>query len=127
MELQQHQYAWQKSFDIDRCLLVLPSTVRFVNDQLNEEKKTGYTTSLKTMQIMFEKKLVKRNEESRTHIYEANVKENDVQKQLLDRFLDKTFRGSAMKMVMQALGNRTTSKKELDEIRALLDKLEKGE
>ena len=75
---------------------------------------------------MFEKKLVKRNEESRTHIYEANVKEEHVQKQLLDRFLDKTFRGSAMKFVMQALGNRNTSKKELDEIRDLLDKLEKG-
>jgi len=115
-ELQILQVLWQNG----------PSTVRFVNDQLNEKKKTGYTTSLKTMQIMFEKKLVKRNEENRTHIYEANVKEDDVQKQLLDRFLDKTFRGSAMKMVMQALGNRKTSKKELDEIRDLLDKLEKG-
>ena len=102
------------------------STVRFVNDKLNLEKKVGYTTSLKTMQIMHEKKLVKRNEENRTHIYEANVKEEDTQKQLLDRFLDKTFKGSAMKMVMQALGNRKTSKKELDEIRNLLDKLEKG-
>lgn len=103
-----------------------PSTVRFVNEKLNIEKKVGYTTSLKTMQIMHEKKLVKRNEENRTHIYEANVKEEDTQKQLLDRFLDKTFKGSAMKMVMQALGNRKTSKKELDEIRNLLDKLEKG-
>jgi len=102
------------------------STVRFVNDQLNQKKKTGYTTSLKTMQIMHEKKLVKRNEENRTHIYEANVTEEDTQKQLLDRFLDKTFKGSAMKMVVQALGNRKTSKKELDEIRNLLDKLEKG-
>lgn len=103
-----------------------PSTVRFVNDKLKQEKKVGYTTSLKTMQIMHEKKLVKRNEENRTHIYEANVMEEDTQKQLLDRFLDKTFKGSAMKMVMQALGNRKTSKKELDEIRNLLDKLEKG-
>ncbi len=102
------------------------STVRFVNDKLNENKRVGYTTSLKTMQIMFEKKLVKRNEESRTHIYEANVKEEHVQKQLLDRFLDKTFKGSAMKLVMQALGNRNTSKKELDEIRGLLDEIEKG-
>ena len=103
-----------------------PSTVRFVNDQLNLKKKVGYTTSLKTMQIMHEKKLVKRNEENRTHIYDANVKEEDTQKQLLDRFMDKTFKGSAMKMVMQALGNRKTSKKELDEIRNLLDKIEKG-
>ena len=116
-ELQILQILWQNG----------PSTVRFVNDKLNEQKRIGYTTSLKTMQIMFEKKLVKRNEESRTHVYAANVKEEDVQKQLLDRFLDKTFRGSAMKMVMQALGNRKTSKKELDEIRALLDQLEKGD
>jgi BlaI family penicillinase repressor len=115
-ELQILQVLWQYG----------PSTVRFVNDKLNEEKSTGYTTTLKTMQIMFEKKLVSRNEESRTHVYEAVVKEEVVQKQLLDRFLDKTFRGSAMKMVMQALGNRKTSKKELDEIRKLLDKLEEG-
>ena len=116
-ELQILQILWQHG----------PTTVRFVNDKLNEEKRVGYTTSLKTMQIMFEKKLVKRNEESRTHIYEANVKEEHVQKQLLDRFLDRTFKGSAMKLVMQALGNSNTSKKELDEIRDLLDKLEKGE
>ncbi len=115
-ELQILQVLWQYG----------PSTVRFVNDKLNEEKSTGYTTTLKMMQIMFEKKLVSRNEESRTHVYEAGVKEEVVQKQLLDRFLDKTFRGSAMKMVMQALGNRKTSKKELDEIRKLLDKLEEG-
>lgn len=115
-ELQILQVLWQSG----------PSTVRFVNDKLNEDKKTGYTTTLKTMQIMFEKKLVHRNEESRTHIYEAAVKEEVVQKQLLDRFLDKTFKGSAMKLVMQALGNRKTSKKELDEIRKLLDQLEKG-
>ncbi len=115
-ELQILQVLWQHG----------PSTVRFVNERLNEEKSTGYTTTLKTMQIMFEKKLVSRNEESRKHVYQAGVKEEVVQKQLLDRFLDKTFRGSAMKMVMQALGNRKTSKKELDEIRKLLDKLEEG-
>lgn len=115
-ELQILQVLWQHG----------PSTVRFINDKLNEEKKTGYTTTLKTMQIMFEKKLVVRNEESRTHVYEAGVKEEAVQKQLLDRFLDKTFRGSAMKLVMQALGNRKTSKRELDEIRKLLDQLENG-
>ncbi|MDF1550402.1 MAG: BlaI/MecI/CopY family transcriptional regulator [Bacteroidales bacterium] len=115
-ELQILQILWQNG----------PSTVRFVNEKLNEEKKTGYTTSLKTMQIMFEKKLVKRNEENKTHIYAAVVREEDVQKHLLDKFLDSAFKGSAMKLVMQALGNRKTSKKELDEIRALLDKIEKG-
>jgi len=103
-----------------------PSTVRFVNEKLNEEKNVGYTTSLKTMQIMFEKKLLKRNDENKTHIYEANVIEEAVQKQLLDRFLENTFKGSAMKLVMQALGNKKSSKEELDQIRDLLDKLEKG-
>lgn len=115
-ELQILQVLWQYG----------PSTVRFVNDKLNEEKNIGYTTALKTMQIMLDKKLVNRNEESRTHVYEAAVMEEVIQKQLLDRFLDRTFKGSALKLVMQALGNRKTSKKELDDIRKLLDQLEKG-
>ena len=102
-----------------------PSTVRFVNDKLNESKTVGYTTTLKIMQIMFEKKLLLRDEKNKTHVYETNVNENDTKDQLLDRFLDLAFKGSAMKMVMHALGNRKTSKEELDEIRNLIDQLEK--
>jgi BlaI family transcriptional regulator, penicillinase repressor len=116
-ELQVLQILWQFG----------PSTVRFVNDKLNEGRTVGYTTTLKIMQIMFEKKMVKRDEQGKTHIYTANVNEKETQGQLLDRFLDATFKGSAMKMVMQALGNRKTSKQEIDEIRNLLDKLEKDE
>jgi BlaI family transcriptional regulator, penicillinase repressor len=104
-----------------------PSTVRFVNDKLNENRIVGYTTTLKIMQIMFEKKLVKRDDEAKTHIYEANINEKDAKNQMLDKFLEIAFKGSAMKMVMHALGNRKTSKQELDEIRDLLDKLEKGQ
>jgi len=108
-----------------------PSTVRFVNDLLNKkrangQKEIGYTTTLKLMQLMHsEKGLANRNEESRTHIYEAKVQEGEMQKALLEKFVDKTFRGSAMKMVMQALGNHKTSKEELDEIKALISKIEK--
>ena len=106
------------------------STVRFVNDFLNDkkasgQKEIGYTTTLKLMQLMHEKGLASRNEESRTHIYEAKVQEGEMQKALLEKFVDKTFRGSAMKMVMQALGNHETSKAELDEIKALISKIEK--
>ncbi|MEM6964086.1 MAG: BlaI/MecI/CopY family transcriptional regulator [Bacteroidota bacterium] len=107
-----------------------PSTVRFVNDRLNEKRKKGqkeigYTTTLKLMQLMNnDKGLTHRNEESRTHIYAAAVKENEMQKALLEKFVDKTFRGSAMKMVMQALGNHQTSQEELEEIKALISKLE---
>ncbi len=104
-----------------------PCSVRYVNEKLNasEEKKIGYTTTLKLMQIMTEKELVNRNTDSRVHIYEANVSESDTQKQLLEKFVDATFRGSAMKMVMQALGNHDASQKELNEIKALIGKIEK--
>ncbi|WP_205501466.1 BlaI/MecI/CopY family transcriptional regulator [Rufibacter psychrotolerans] len=101
-----------------------PSTVRFVNEAQNKTKETGYTTTLKLLQIMFEKNLVLRDEESRSHVYRAAVTEEETQQRLLDRFLDTTFRGSAMKLVMQALGNHRTTPAELDQIRHLLKKLE---
>ncbi len=105
-----------------------PSTVRFVNEKLNEKREVGYTTTLKLMQIMADKKgLATRNTESRTHIYEAAVSEADAQKQLLKKFVDSTFRGSAMKLVMQALGNHNASAKELEEIKALIQKMEDEE
>ena len=101
-----------------------PSSVRFVNDKLNEEREVGYTTTLKLMQIMADKGLARRNTESRTHIYEAAAGEADTQQRLLNRFLDRAFKGSAMKMVMQALGNHKTSPEELDEIKALIRRIE---
>ena len=102
--------------------------VRFVNDLLNEKhsKEIGYTTTLKLMQIMLDKGLVKRNASSRTHIYSAAIEESETQQTLLNQFVDAAFRGSAMKMVMQALGNHEASKEELDEIKALIEKIEKG-
>ena len=101
-----------------------PSSVRFVNDKLNEEREIGYTTTLKLMQIMADKGLAVRNTESRTHIYKAAVSEADTQKRLLQKFVDTAFRGSAVKLVMQALGNHQASPKELDEIKALIEKME---
>jgi BlaI family penicillinase repressor len=100
-----------------------PSTVRFVNDELSRNKETGYTTTLKLMQIMHEKGMVARDESGRSHVYQAAIGETATQKQLLDRFLDTAFRGSALKMVMQALGNKKTSEQDLNEIRNLLDNL----
>lgn len=101
-----------------------PSTVRAVNEQLNEKRDVGYTTSLKIMQIMHEKGMVTRESIGRSHLYHAVYQEQETQKALLDKFLDTAFGGSAMKLVMQALGNRKTSKKELQEIRDLLDSME---
>lgn len=101
-----------------------PCTVRFVNEKLMEKKKVGYTTTLKIMQLMHEKKLLERDEKNRSHLYLPSVGENETQKLLLDRFLQTAFGGSAMKMVMQALGNRKTSKEEIFRIREFLDKIE---
>ncbi|NRB48666.1 MAG: BlaI/MecI/CopY family transcriptional regulator [Saprospiraceae bacterium] len=102
-----------------------PSTVRLVNEQLNLEREVGYTTTLKLMQIMAEKGLVSRNTETRTHIYEAALTEREAQRNLLDKFVDTAFRGSAVKLVMQALGNHKTSKEELEAIKALIEAKEK--
>lgn len=104
-----------------------PSTVRFVNDRLCEEKEVGYTTTLKLMQIMNEKHLVSRVKSGKTHIYSADVSQKDTQRQLVDKLLDTVFQGSAMNLVMQALGNRTSTQKEIQEIREFLDELEAQE
>ncbi len=101
-----------------------PSSVRFVNEKLNEQREIGYTTTLKLMQIMVEKGIALRNTESRTHIYEAAVEEGAVQNQLLRKFVDTAFRGSASKLVMHALGNHKASKEELEAIKTLIEKME---
>lgn len=102
-----------------------PSSVRFVNDELAERRDVGYTTTLKLMQIMFEKGLVQRNTDARSHIYEAVIERDATQRNLLGTFVDNVFSGSAMNLVMQALGDHKASKDELDQIKALIEKIEK--
>ena len=103
-----------------------PSTVRQVLETLAEERGTGYTTVLKLLQIMTEKGLVARDESDRTHVYEARYGEADTQRQLVDDLLDRAFGGSAMQLVMSALSSRKTSRKELAEIRRLIEEREGG-
>ena len=101
-----------------------PSTVREVNSLLNLEREVGYTTTLKHMQIMAEKSLVTRDTSSRTHIYKAKILEADTQRNLVKSLVEKVFGGSAMDLVMQALGNHQTSPEELEEIKRLIQELE---
>ena len=101
-----------------------PSSVRFVNEKLNEFRPVGYTTTLKLLQIMNEKGITTRNTSTRTHIYAANIKEIETQGRLLKDFLKSTFRGSAMQLVMQTLGNHNATQEELDKIKSLIKKLE---
>jgi predicted transcriptional regulator len=103
-----------------------PSTVRQVHEVLAENPGTGYTTTLKFLQIMAEKGLVKRDEARRTHIYRAAHPREETQSRLLGDLLEKVFEGSARNLVMSALSSRKTSRKEIEEIRKLLDELEGG-
>ncbi|OWP63877.1 transcriptional regulator [Hymenobacter amundsenii] len=101
-----------------------PSTVRFVNDELSQRREVGYTTTLKLLQLMLDKGLALRDDDARTHVYRAAVREEETQGLLLDKFVDAAFGGSAMKLVMQALGNRRTSREEVAQIRRLLNDIE---
>ncbi len=103
-----------------------PSTVRFVNDTLNEQKRAvQYTSTLKLMQIMTEKKMLSRDESNMKHIYIAAIEEQKTKGYLLNRFVDSMFNGSASSLMLQLLGNKKTSKKELDEIKKMLEQLDK--
>ena len=103
------------------------SSVRNVNEKLCENREIGYTTTLKMMQMMFEKGLLQRDDTARTHIYTPAVPQEDTQKHLLNHFVDSAFKGSAMQLVMQALGNHDASKDELAEIKALIQEMEKND
>lgn len=100
------------------------ASVREINDKLNEKREVGYTTTLKLMQIMHEKGMVKRDTAARSHIYAAVAKEHDTKNTLIQDFVDIAFNGSAMSLVMQALGNASSSQSELDELKELISKLE---
>ncbi len=101
------------------------ATVREVHESILKYKDAGYTTTLKLMQIMFEKGLVTRDDSSKTHIYTANISREKTQNQFLGKMINNLFGGSSTQLVMQALGNHSPNKEELNEIQALLDNLKK--
>lgn len=101
-----------------------PSTVRDVAEAMG--RQGAYTTVLKLLQIMTEKQLVRRDESTRTHVYEAAYSEDQTQKQLIADLLDRAFDGSAAKLVLQALETRKATPEELAEIRRLIDKARGG-
>jgi predicted transcriptional regulator len=101
-----------------------PCTVRIVNDLLNEIRKIGYTTTLKMMQIMHEKGILSRDEKNRSHLYSARIKESETQHQLLNKLVKSAFGGSALKLVVSALGNQETSEEEITKIKKFLDSVQ---
>jgi BlaI family transcriptional regulator, penicillinase repressor len=102
------------------------ATVRQVNEELEHKgRNVGYTTTLKMMQIMTEKGLLDREMDGRTHVYRPLLQAGAARNALIDRVANAAFGGSAMKLVLQALGNHKATPQELSEIKALIDNLEK--
>ncbi len=101
------------------------ATVREVHEELASSKEVGYTTTLKLMQIMHEKGLVKRDDSMRTHIYQAAVNKEKTQKHLLGKMIDSLFGGSPTQLVIQALGESNATPEELEKIQRILNDLKK--
>jgi BlaI family transcriptional regulator, penicillinase repressor len=102
-----------------------PSTVREVHEALREKKDLGYTTVLKLLQIMTAKGTVRRDEGQRAHVYDACQPATETKRQLVGDVLQRVFEGSARELMIHALEGRQTSKKELEELRNLLDEYER--
>lgn len=115
-ELEILQFLWKNG----------PSTVKQIHEELEKTKVVVYTTTLKTMQVMYERGMLKREAQGRKHIYQALIAEDETQDVLLDRFLNKTFRGSALKLVMRALGNYDATQSDLDQLKDYINDMEKN-
>lgn len=101
-----------------------PSTVRFVNDELNKKRPISYTSTLKLMQIMADKGILYRDKSKMKHVYHVVEEETKTKTHLLDKFMERIFDGSVGDLIIQAIGNKKTSKEELSKIRDILDKME---
>ena len=103
-----------------------PSTVRFINEELNEQKRAvNYSSTLKLMQIMAEKGLLETDKTNMKHIYSARVEEKKTKGFLLDKFVENMYNGSNSSLMMQLLGNKKTSQKEIEKKKKMLDALDK--
>ena len=102
-----------------------PSTVRFVNDKLNEQKReVNYMSTQKLMLIMLDKGFVTKDVSQMTHVYQATADEDKTKGQMLDRVVDNLFNGSASNLMMQLMGNKKLSPKEMEEFKELIKKLD---
>ena len=101
------------------------SSVRFVNEELNRHREVAYASTLKIMQLMYEKEMLKRDESNMVHLYTAVVQEKRTKQILLRRFVDSIFEGSSSELMLQLLDNKKASAEELQTLKALLKKLDK--
>lgn len=102
------------------------ATVKEVHEALSADRDAGYTTSLKQMQVMFEKDLLTRDDSRRQHIYFPNVDIGKVQRKFMDKVMKNLFSGSAGELVLNALSNYKTTPEELEQIKTLIDNAKKS-
>lgn len=103
-----------------------PSSVREVHKVLSEKRDIFYTTTLKTMQNMNDKSLLNRDTSQRSHIYKPAVERHEIQQSLLKKLVNSAFSGSSSQLALSALGNAKPSSDELEEIKAIIKKLEEN-
>lgn len=115
-ELEILQILWKKK----------SATVREVYQEISLTKDCAYTTTLKLMQIMHDKQLVKRDNSQKTHTYTPNISKESTQRQLLGKMVHSLFSGSTSQLVLQALGSEKPSLDELEQIQEMLNRLKKS-
>ncbi len=116
VELQVLQVLWEHG----------PSPVRIIHEAMSQIRETNYSTTVKMLSVMLDKKLVRRNESERPHVYHPVVTRKRAQKQMLTDLIDQLYMGSASSLVLQALSSKKASGEELKQIREMLDQIEEG-
>ena len=101
-----------------------PSPVREIHKRLEAAKGTNYSTTVKMLAIMLQKRLVKRDEDAQPHVYRPAITRAKTGKRMLDDLIEKVYDGSAMSLVLQALSSGKATKEELDQVRHMLDQME---
>lgn len=100
------------------------ASVKTINEEQNKVDNVGYTTTLKLMQLMFEKNILTRELQGKSHLYRSNIPENEIQEYLLKKYTQTTSGKSAMKLVLKALGNQNNNENELQEIKDYLNNID---
>jgi predicted transcriptional regulator len=101
-----------------------PSSVREVHLALEDDRDTGYSTTLKMMQVMTEKGLLLKDDSRRPQVYRPAISQEQAQTQFVDDMIQRVFGGAADKLILRAVSSRHLSRQDLEQIRKLLKKLE---
>lgn len=103
-----------------------PSTVRQVHEALGNDRDVRYTTTLKTMQVMVERGLLRRDESRRSHVYSSAVNGKSVRRRLLADLTQRAFGGSMKRLLLRAVQDGGLTREELDELRKFIDGAREG-